>query len=146
MMSSSRVFLFAVALVSVGVAFADDAAPKNEPEAGKKGDQLEAVIVRGKHDVLSESDRRLKELQKSLPDLNSDAPRKESLTERAADRVVNYVSQHKDPNKLDDSSKAFLERMQDPLDHQRANTVQPPLRPDAKDYADPLCQAGSCPP
>ena len=140
-----------MALNGGAVALADEApqkaeaSQKNEPET-KSEHQLEGVTVRGKHDVLSESDRKLKELQKSLPDLNSDAPRKESLAQRAADRAAEYVSQHKDPNKLNDESKAFLERMQNPFDQQRANTVQPPLRPDAKDYADPLCQAGSCPP
>jgi hypothetical protein len=138
--------VLAAALSSASIAFAADAPQKKEGQDTGSEHQLEGVTVRGKHDALSESDRKLKELQRSLPDLNSDAPKTESLGERTLDRARDYVAGHQDPNKLNDDSKTFLERMQNPLDRSRDDGVQPPLRRDIKDYADPLCQAGSCPP
>jgi len=144
--SRPSLLLLAALALACGSALAEDAAGAGKPPESKNERQLEGVTVTGKRDALSESDRRMKELQKSLPDLNSDAPKKEGLAQRTADHVVDYVKRRKDPNKLDDDSKTFLERSENPLDRPRADSVAPPLRPDARDYADPLCHDGSCPP
>ncbi len=91
------------------------------------------VVVKGRRNPLSESDRRLKEVQKSLPDLNSDGKRKKSVTERAVDRVHKYTSEHSDPNKLDDSSKAFLQQTQNPLDREHQGAPGAPPSRDPQD-------------
>lgn len=121
--------------------------PPQEQPKDKEPEVVETpgVVVKGHRNPLGESDKRLKEVQKSLPELNSDAKRKKGATERVVDRTRKYLSDHSDPNKLDEPSKAFLQQQQNSLDreHQGAPSAPPSRGPD--DGADPYCRTGSCP-
>lgn len=108
--------------------------------------KLKTVTVKGQHDLLSESEARLKKLKDSLPDMDSDVGRKESLAQRVVDSTGKYLANHTDPNKMSNDDKAFVDRVQNGVDATH-NAGKPPVaQPDAKDYSDPLCQTGSCPP
>lgn len=119
-----------------------DAAAADTPEAQK----LKGVTVKAKRDLLDESDARMKKLKDSLPDMNSDVGHKESFTQRVVDRTKAYLSNHTDPNKINDDGKALIDRAQNGVDNTQNAGRAPVAQPDAKDYADPLCQTGSCPP
>ena len=110
--------------------------------------ELSGVTVKGERDVLSDSDARMKKLKDSLPTLDSDGPRKEGLAQRIYDRTSAYLSSHKDINALPAASKTQVQHMQNELSVDRVHDGdKPPVpQPDAKDYVDPLCQTGSCPP
>jgi hypothetical protein len=110
--------------------------------------QLNGVVVKGKRDIFAESDARMKKLKESLPDLNSDAGHKESLAQRIVDSTGHYLTSRQDPNKLSDAEKKTVQHIQSATSVDRNHDAgRPPVsQPDAKDYADPLCQTGSCPP
>jgi hypothetical protein len=109
-------------------------------------EKLKGVTVKGKRDLLDESDARMKKLKESLPDINSDAGHKETFAQRVVDKTKAYLANHTDPNKINDDGKALIERAQNGVDNTQ-NAGKPTIdQPDAKDYSDPLCQAGSCPP
>lgn len=118
--------------------------PSSTPETHELG----GVTVKGKRDPLAEADARMKKLKESLPDLQSDAPKKEGLAQRVVDRTKNYLTSHQDPNKLKESSKTQYQHIQaqGSVDREHEGSKPAVAQPDASDYIDPLCQTGSCPP
>lgn len=112
------------------------------PDAQK----LKGVTVKGKRDLLDESDAKMKKLKESLPDMGSDVGHKESFAQRVVDRTKAYLNNHTDPNKINDEGKALIERAQNGVDNTQNAGHTSVAQPDAKDYSDPLCQTGSCPP
>jgi hypothetical protein len=123
-------------------------APAVPPQSPPTTTELGGVTVRGKRDLFSESDARMKKLRASLPDLDSDAGHTESLGQRVVDRAEHYLSSHRDPNALSDAAKAQAQHLQSMggVDNQHDAGKPAIPQPDAKDYVDPLCQTGSCPP
>ena len=120
--------------------------PAEQPGKKPEAQELDSVTVKGKRDLLGESEARLRKLKESLPDLSSDVGHKETLTQRVVDAAVHYLGSHTDPNKLSDDSKTMIEQMQSPLDSTHDAGKPPVAQPDARDYVDPLCQTGYCPP
>lgn len=120
-------------------------APPASP-ASSDAEQLKGVTVKGKRDLLGESDAKMKKLKESLPDMNSDVGHKESLAQRVVDKTRAYLGNHSDPNKMDDEGKALIDRVQNSVDNTQNAGRTRVDQPDARDYADPLCQTGSCPP
>ena len=132
-------------------AAASAAAPapvQTNPSPNEKPHELSGVTVKGEHDVLGDSDAKMKKLKDSLPTLDSDGLRKESLAQRVYDRTSAYLSSHKDINALPAASKTQVQHMQNELSVDRVHDGdKPPVpQPDVKDYVEPLCQTGSCPP
>jgi hypothetical protein len=124
------------------------AASTAPPAANDKQDaeELSTVIVKGKRDLLMDSDARMKKLKESLPDIDSDVGHKEGFAQRVVDRTKDYLHNHSDPNKVSDEGKALINSAQNGVDNAHDAGKPPVAQPDAKDYSDPLCQTGSCPP
>jgi hypothetical protein len=75
-------------------------APPPEPERKTAEVQLNGVQVQGKHDVLNDSDKRLKALQDSLPCSGCDVPpRKKKLIGRIVQKAVNEVTPQPKPDR-----------------------------------------------
>jgi hypothetical protein len=87
------------------------------PAAAQPAPQpLPGVTVEGKSGPLDRSDRRVEQLQGSLPALGGEAqPHKRGLRKRLAD----YMAKHKDPNKATGQQRAMMERAQTPPEPQR---------------------------
>jgi hypothetical protein len=116
-----------------------DKAPEKAPVT-----ELGGVVVKGKRNPLAESDRKLKELQNGLPNLNSDGKKVTTFTERMVDRAMKYLSDHSDPNKLNSQNKAFLQRSQDSLNGGTPGAIATPSAPPSRSPEDDNNSSATC--
>lgn len=70
--------------------------------------RLPGTTVEGGPTVIDRSDRRLHQLQNSLPELGSNRPPRRKLSDRAAE----YLKRHRDPNQATGQQRAMMERAQ----------------------------------
>ena len=118
-------------------------APEPVPEIGQDGERvapmqkLPEVKVEGELDPLSEADRKLRRQKKNLPGLGTEQ-------ERDLDRLEKlrawYDALPKDPNKLTDEQKAFLETQKDfdAKPDRRPGAPNGVERRNPADYRDPI--------
>jgi hypothetical protein len=94
-----------LALAAAAPAAAKGPAPA-QPAAQPQ--DLPGVTVQGQHNPLNRSDRHLRQLKKSLPELGGKA------APTAADRASDYLRRHADPEAATGEQKRMMEKARQP--------------------------------
>lgn len=91
----------------LGLALQASAAAKDPPPPAQQQD-LPGVTVQGHHNPLNRSDRKLRQLKKSLPELGGKA------APTAGDRARDYLARHADPEAATGQQRQMMEKARQP--------------------------------